>query len=165
MFGASLANGFATWRAAIAQPGCLSFGSLLARQRRTSATRPRLVGRPSFGGQRQVCTGASHRAGSPQPWLGHRCMALEIGVAKLEDIEAVTINVLRHRPKKSHIAALHRSLRIRQNLWQSMQGNARLQRPENKIHGTVYVFSTPSPSRTCLTVRSTRTSMLRMAAG
>jgi len=35
----------------------------------------------------------------------------------------------------------------------------------NTIHGKVYVFSTPSTSRTCLTVRSTRTSMLRMAAG
>jgi len=39
MFGASLANGFATWRGAIAQSGCLSFGSLLANQRRQSATR------------------------------------------------------------------------------------------------------------------------------
>jgi hypothetical protein len=39
MFGASLANGFATWRSAIAQSGCLSFGSLLANQRRQSAMR------------------------------------------------------------------------------------------------------------------------------
>jgi hypothetical protein len=39
MFGALLANGFATWRDAIAQSGCLSFGSLLADQRRQSAMR------------------------------------------------------------------------------------------------------------------------------
>jgi hypothetical protein len=39
MFGASLANGFATWRGAIAQSGCLSFGSLLANERRQSAMR------------------------------------------------------------------------------------------------------------------------------
>jgi hypothetical protein len=31
MFGASLANGFATWCGAIAQSGRLSFGSLLAK--------------------------------------------------------------------------------------------------------------------------------------
>jgi hypothetical protein len=41
MFGASLANGFATWRGVIAQSGCLSFGSLLANQRRQSAIRHR----------------------------------------------------------------------------------------------------------------------------
>jgi hypothetical protein len=39
MFGALLANGFATWRGAIAQSGCLSCGSLLANQRRQSAIR------------------------------------------------------------------------------------------------------------------------------
>jgi hypothetical protein len=39
MFGASLANSSATWCGAIAQSGCLSFGSLLANQRRQSAMR------------------------------------------------------------------------------------------------------------------------------
>jgi hypothetical protein len=39
MFGSSLANGFATWRGAIPQSGCLSFGSLLANRRRQSAIR------------------------------------------------------------------------------------------------------------------------------
>jgi len=53
MFGASLANSFATWRGAITQSGCLSFGSLLANQRRQSAIRNRLVNCPSCGGQRQ----------------------------------------------------------------------------------------------------------------
>jgi hypothetical protein len=39
MFGALLANGFASGRGAIAQSGCLSFGSLLANQRCQSAIR------------------------------------------------------------------------------------------------------------------------------
>ncbi len=43
---------FATWRDAQSQSGCLSFGSLLPDQLRQSATHHRLVGRPSFGGQR-----------------------------------------------------------------------------------------------------------------
>ena len=54
MFGASLANGFATWRGAISQFGCLSFGSLLAGQLRQSAIRHRFVNCPSFGGQRNT---------------------------------------------------------------------------------------------------------------
>jgi hypothetical protein len=44
MFGVSLANGFATWRVAISQSGCLPFGSLLANQRRQSAIRHRTGG-------------------------------------------------------------------------------------------------------------------------
>jgi hypothetical protein len=51
MFGASLANGVATWCGAIAQSGCLTFGSLLTNQRRQSATRHRFVNCPSCGGQ------------------------------------------------------------------------------------------------------------------
>jgi hypothetical protein len=54
MFGASLANGFATWCDVIAQSGCLSYGSLLADQRRQSAIRHRFVNCPSFGGQRNT---------------------------------------------------------------------------------------------------------------
>jgi hypothetical protein len=53
MFGALLANSFATWRAAISQSGCLTFGSLLAKQLRQSAMRHRFVNCPSCGGQRQ----------------------------------------------------------------------------------------------------------------
>jgi hypothetical protein len=47
MFGALLANVFATGRYAIAQSGCLSCGSLQANQRRQSAVRHRLVNCPS----------------------------------------------------------------------------------------------------------------------
>jgi hypothetical protein len=39
MFGALVANGFATWRGAISQSGCLSIGSLLTNQHRQSAIR------------------------------------------------------------------------------------------------------------------------------
>jgi hypothetical protein len=63
MFGASLANSFATWRAAITQSGCLSFGSLLANQRRQSAIRNRLVNCPSCGGQ---CSGGRWQANARQ---------------------------------------------------------------------------------------------------
>ena len=44
MFGASLANSFATWCGTHAQSGCLTFGSLLANQRRQSAIRHRTGG-------------------------------------------------------------------------------------------------------------------------
>jgi hypothetical protein len=54
MFGASLANGFATWCDVIAQSGCLSYGSLPANQRRQSAIRHRFVSCPSCGGQRNM---------------------------------------------------------------------------------------------------------------
>jgi hypothetical protein len=59
MFGALLANGFATWRAAISQSGCLTFGSLLAKQLRQSAMRHRFVNCPSCGGQ---CPGGRWQA-------------------------------------------------------------------------------------------------------
>jgi hypothetical protein len=53
MFGASVANSFATWCGAIAQSGLSVKSSQRTNQRRQSAIRRRLVGRPSFGGQRQ----------------------------------------------------------------------------------------------------------------
>ena len=43
---------FKTGFAAPSQSGWLSYGSLLTTQRRQSATRHRLVSRPSYGGQR-----------------------------------------------------------------------------------------------------------------
>ncbi len=52
MFGAYVSNWPATRLHASAQSGRLSFGSLLTRQLRQSATGHRLVGRPSCGGQR-----------------------------------------------------------------------------------------------------------------
>jgi hypothetical protein len=57
----SQSPGVATWRRFTAQSGRLSFGSLLTKSQRQSATRPRLVGRPSCGGQRRVL-----RRGKPQ---------------------------------------------------------------------------------------------------
>jgi hypothetical protein len=59
MFGALLANVFATGRGAIAQSGCLTFGSLLANLRRQSAIRHRFVNCPSYGGQ---CSGSRWQA-------------------------------------------------------------------------------------------------------
>jgi hypothetical protein len=89
----------------------------------------------------------------------------EHGVINLEGIEAVTANVLRHRPKSSNTEALHRQLCIRQNLWQSMQAQASQRRQKVKNQGKVCVFSTPSTALTRLTVSSTRTIMLRIIAG
>jgi hypothetical protein len=63
MFGASLANGFSTWRGAIAQSGCLSYGSLRSNQQRQSAIRRRLVNCPSCGGQ---CSGGRWQANAQQ---------------------------------------------------------------------------------------------------
>ena len=87
IFGALLANCFATWRAAIAQPGCLSCGSLLANQRRRSAIRQSFVaGRPAAARARQ-CALAGQRTASRSRGFRHRWLALEIGIAKLEGIE------------------------------------------------------------------------------
>jgi hypothetical protein len=64
--------------------------------------------------------------------IRHRYLALEPVVINLEGIEAVTANVPRHRPKSSNNEALHRQLRIRQNLWQSMQARASQRRQKVK---------------------------------
>ena len=57
-FGVSLASSVATRCFANSQSGCMSCGSLLTTEQRQSATRLRLVSRPSFGGQRSVeCRG------------------------------------------------------------------------------------------------------------
>jgi hypothetical protein len=97
--------------------------------------------------------------------IRHRCPALELVSPNILAIEAVTANVLRHRPKSSNTEALHRQLCIRQNLWQSMQAQASQRRQKVKNQGKVSVFSKPSTALTRLTNRSTRTIMLRIIAG
>lgn len=123
-----------------------------------------VAGRPAAASVRQRAL-ASQRTQPAAVACATAAWRSKSAIAKLESIEAVTANVLRYRPKKSHITALHTPLCIRQNLWQPRQGEVRPQVPEIKIHGTVFMFSTPSPSRTSLTVRSTRTIMLRIIAG
>jgi hypothetical protein len=117
--------------------------------------------RPAAASARQRAL-AGQRTAARSRGIRLRCLALEVALAKLEGIEAVTTSVLRHRPKSSNAEALHRPLRIRQNLWQSMLGKAVHNMPKTKIHGKVFTFSTPSPSRPCLTGRSTRTLIHRM---
>jgi len=63
MFGALLANSSATWRWSVAQSGCLTYGSLLANQRRQSAIRHGLVNCPPCGGQ---CEGSRWQANAQQ---------------------------------------------------------------------------------------------------
>jgi len=109
---------------------------------------------------------ASQRtAGSPQSWLRHPCPALDVVRPTFATIGAVTSNVLRHRPKPWHHRVLVRRPSIRQNVCESNQGSLVMHRPNIYNQGKVGVFSTPSPTRTSLTVGSTRTSMLRIAAG
>ena len=108
---------------------------------------------------------ASQRTTARSRGIRHRCLALELGMAKFESVEAVTTYVPLHRPKSSNTEALHRPLCIRQNLWQSMQAQANQRRPKVKKQGKVSVFSTPSTALTRLTNRSTRTIMLRIIAG
>jgi hypothetical protein len=76
---------------------------------------------------------------------------------KLERIEAVIANELGLRPSQS---AEHQAESLAINTRQCC-----VQRPHINIKGKGSVFSTPSTARHCLTSRSTRTSMLRMAAG
>ena len=47
----------------------------------------------------------------------------------------------------------------------SIKGRASMHRPSIENETQAFVFSTPSPSRTSLTVGSTRSSMIRIAAG
>ena len=109
---------------------------------------------------------ASQRTtGIPQSWLRHPCPALEVVCLTLASIEAVSSNVLRHRPKPWHHRVLARRPSIRQNVCESNRGRLLMQRPNIKSQWKVSVFSTPSPTRTSLTVGSTRTKMLRIFAG
>ena len=106
MFGASPANGFATWRGSIAQSGCLPFGSLLTNQRHTSATRHRLVGRPS---QRRP---AECRL-SPSSLTRHfRSMRIVIAVQRLQMARGLSVG---SREAKSFIATLPSRGRISAN--------------------------------------------------
>jgi hypothetical protein len=90
-----------------------------------------VAGRPAAASAWQRAL-AGQRTAARSRGLRHRCLALEVGMAKLEGIEAVTTYVLRHRPKSSNADALHRPLRIRQNLWQSMLGKAVHNMPRNQ---------------------------------
>jgi hypothetical protein len=66
-----------------------------------------LAARPSAVSVRFVPWQATAHAARSRG-IRHRCPALEPGVINLEGIEAVTANVLRHRPKSSTTEALHR---------------------------------------------------------
>jgi hypothetical protein len=116
MVGASLTNGFATWRSAMAQSGCLTFGSLLANQRRQSAICQGLVNCPSCGGQCGCSRWqANAQRTSRSRGYRHLWLALEVVYFTLASIEAVSIMVCRHRPKPWH----HRVLAI----WPSIGQN------------------------------------------
>ncbi len=127
-FGVSLASSSAAWRSATPQSGCLSYGSLLTKQPRQSATRHRqLVACPPAGNGDHVprhLSACRHQVGSAS-----------FGAQRRE-------------------TALPRPTSIRQNLWKSNQGSVVMQWPSIKSSAQFGVFSTPSPTRTRLTGRS-----------
>ncbi len=127
-FGALIASRSATGRAAQSQSGCLSYGSPLASQPRQSATRHRqLVACPSAGNGDHVprhLSACHHQAGRASFGAQRRATTLP-------------------RPTS-----------IRQNLWKSNQGSVVMQWPSIKSSAQVGVFSTPAPTRTRLTGRS-----------
>ena len=127
-FGALLPSSSATLRSAKSQSGCLSYGSLLTKQPGQSATRHRqLVACPAAGNGDHVmrCLSA----------CDHQVGRASFGAQRRE-------------------TALPRPISIRQNLWKSNQGSVVMQWPSIKSSAQVGVFSTPSPTRTRLTGRS-----------
>ncbi len=127
-FGALGSSSMATRCLAKPQSGCLSYGSLRTAQPRQSATRHRqLVACPSAGTGDHVprnLAACHHQAGRAS-----------FGAQRRE-------------------TALPRPTSIRQNLWKSNQGSVVMQWPSIKSSAQVGVFSTPSPTRTRLTGRS-----------
>ena len=127
-FGVSLPSSSATWRSAKSQSGCLPYGSPLASQPRQSATHHRqLVACPAAGNGDHVPRHLSAR--------DHQVGRASFGAQRRE-------------------TALPRLTSIRQNLCKSNQGSVVMQWPSIKSSAQVGVFSTPSPTRTCLTGRS-----------
>jgi len=127
-FGVSLASSFATWRTARSQFGCLSYGSLLAKQQHRSATRHRqLVACPSAGNGDHVPRNLSA--------CHHQVGRASFGAQRRE-------------------TALPRPTSIRQNPWKSNQGNAAMHRPSINSKAQVSVFSAALASVTRLTQRS-----------
>ncbi len=98
-FGASLASSSATWRSAISQSGCLTYGSLLTCQRCQSAIRQSLVaGRPAAASA-SLGALASQRTTAHSRGIRHRCLALEFGRFVVRCEQAVTTMACRPRPK------------------------------------------------------------------
>jgi len=145
-FGVSLASSSATWRGAKSQSGCLSYGSLLANQRRQSAIRKSfMAGRPAAASARLGAL-ASQRTIAHSRGIRHRCLALESGrlVGRCE--QAVTTMVCRPRPKS--FGSVQNAARS------NSQGSVAMAMPRNIKAAEVCVFSTPSTARTSLTRRS-----------
>jgi hypothetical protein len=186
MFGALLANGFATWRGAIAQSGCLSFGSLLANQRRQSAIRHRFVNCPSCGGQ---CAGSRWQANAqrasrsrgfatpvrrPKSWAPSSqasrppqsmWSAIALSPGNIEQWPGLGWKRL-FAACPLAVRAVSAPIKWEQNaINRTRKGSVVMQRPNVSNEMQVFVFSTPSPSRASLTVGSTRTKMLRIFAG
>jgi hypothetical protein len=137
MFGASVSMRHATGRSAHAQSGCLTFGSLLTKQQRQSATRYRHVaGRPTAAsdqsGALATSTDRQHATRTSRQHASHK--------------EAVSNMVCRPRPK---------SLGTMQNVASQIQWRAVRQRRIINIHRHSGVFSSALSPAQRLTRRST----------
>jgi hypothetical protein len=99
MFGASFANGRATWRVTTSQSGCLTFGSQRTNQRRQSAIRQSFVAGRPLATSAQQCALASQRTTARSRGIRHRYLALEGGRGDLLETGAVSTNLRCHRPK------------------------------------------------------------------
>lgn len=137
IFGASVSMLHATGCSAHAQSGCLSFGSLLTKQQRQSATRHRhIAGRP---------TAASDQSSSPATST-NRQHAARTSRQHASSKVAVSTMVCRHRPK---------SFGTVQNVSSQIQGRAKMQGGTINIHRHSGVLSTALSPAQRLTRRST----------
>ena len=145
-FGASLASSSATWRSAKSQSGCLSFGSLLANQLHQSATRHGQVGCPSCGGQRNIparhqpscsasefCKAHGKSSAFVERGLSFGSRESKALIARLRSRGRIALNNI-HRHATAQGAVMQSS-----NIWLGFEA---------------CVFSTLSPTRRCLTGRS-----------
>ena len=133
-FGVLTSMRHATGRDAQAQSGCLPVGSLLTNRQLQSATAQRHeVACPAAVNGQHALRHLSSR---------HRQMGCP-------SVGGQQTNV-----------TVSRLVSIRQNLCESNQGSAVMQRPNIEVHEQVGLFSSPSASRPCLTCWSSRRQQL-----
>ena len=148
-FGALLASSSATWRNAKSQSGCLTYGSPLTSQQCQSAIRHScMAGRPTAASA-VLGALASQRTIARSRGIRHHCLAIEVCRLVVRCAQAVTTMVCRPRPKSFGS--------VQNAATTNSQGSSAMAMPSNIKASQVSVFSTLSPARPSLTVRSTRT--------
>lgn len=186
MFGSLLANGFATWRDAIAQSGCLPVGSLLTNQEHQSAIRHRLVGSLSYGNLRAPAihgfainhyqarsrgfaatvrrSNSAIRISQSSRPSHPMCAATALSPGSVKQCQGFDWQSLLAACPSAVRAAMTPINWLQNTANHSVKGSTAMQRPKSKMQIQALVFSTPSTARTCLTVSSSGTIMLRIIA-